>query len=205
MSTVLIVVIVVVVVAIVAALLLTQLPKARERARLQKRERELNERRDQVVDSHREEAASRDRQAEVAEQRARVAAQEAKRQRAESQLAEEKARLHERGLADHELIDDDERERFVGTSATEPVSDEVASTPSVAGRERTNGGDVDTVALRANGGQDDRAADRVRTVDDGDAELQSPPTPAYEEGQAAAHDPSRVEDFEAGLRREERR
>jgi FtsZ-interacting cell division protein ZipA len=204
MSTVLVVVIVVVVVAVVAALSLTRLPRARERARVQKRERELSERREQVVDGHREEAASRDRQAEVAEQRARVAAQEAERQRAESQLAEEKARLHERGLADHELIDDDERERFAGTSATEPLADEVSSTPSAAGRDQTGRGDVDTVASGANGGQD-RAANRLGTVDDGDAELQRPRTTAYEEGQAAAHDPARVEDFEAGRRREERR
>jgi FtsZ-interacting cell division protein ZipA len=122
MSTVLIIVIVVVVVVLVAGLvLLTRLPKARERARVQKRERELDQRRDQVVDVHREEAASRERQAEVAEQRARVAAQEAKRERAESELAEAKAKLHERGLADHELINDDEREHFAGTSATEPL------------------------------------------------------------------------------------
>jgi FtsZ-interacting cell division protein ZipA len=204
MSTVLIVVIVVVVVAVVVALLLTRLPQARERARVQKRERELNERREQVVDEHREEAASRDRQAEVAEQRARVAAQEAERQRAESQLAEEKARLHERGLADHELIDDDERERFAGTSATEPVADEVSSTPSAAGRDRTGRGDVDTVASGANGGQD-RSANRLRTVDDGDVELQRPRATAYEESQAAAHEPARAEDFEAGRRREQRR
>jgi len=186
MSTVLIVVIVVVVAAVVVALLLTRLPQARERARVQKRERELNERREQVVDEHREEAASRDRQAEVAEQRARVAAQEANRQRAESQLAEEKARLHERGLADHELIDDDERPRFAGTSAVEPLPAEVSSTPSAAGRERTGTGDLDTVGSRANGGQD-AAANRLRAVDDGDVEQQRPVT------------------TEAGRRREERR
>src|ERR1700685_2766331 len=151
MSTVLVVVIVVVVVAVVAALLLTRLPRARERARVQKRERELSERREQVVDGHREEAASRDRQGEGAEQRARVAAQEAERQRAESQLAEEKARLHERGLADHELIDDDERERFAGTSATEPLPAEVSSTPSSGGRERTGTADLHTVGSRPNG------------------------------------------------------
>jgi FtsZ-interacting cell division protein ZipA len=127
MSTVLIVVIVVVVIVVVGLLL--TLPKARERARLQKRERELDQRRDQVVGEHREEAASRERQAEVAEQRARVAAQEANRERAESELAQEKAKLHERGLADHELIDDDEREHFAGTSASEPLADEADGAP----------------------------------------------------------------------------
>jgi FtsZ-interacting cell division protein ZipA len=127
MSTVLIVVIVVVVIVVVGLLL--TLPKARERARLQKRERELDQRRDQVVGEHREEAASRERQAEVAEQRAQVAAQEAKRERAESELAVEKAKLHERGLADHELIDDDEREHFAGTSAAEPLGNEADGAP----------------------------------------------------------------------------
>lgn len=158
MSTVLIIVIVVVVVLVVAGLLLTRLPQARERARVQKRERELDERRDQVVDEHREEAAARQRQAEVAEQRARVAEQEANRERAESQLAQEKAKLHERGLADHELIDDDERERFAGTSATEPLREEAGTEPQGA---------------------------RTGAV-------------------AEDQDPSRVDDVEAGRRREER-
>lgn len=125
MSTVLIIVIVVVVIIVIAGLvLLTRLPKARERARVQKRERELDQRRDQVVEQHRDEAASRERQAEVAEQRARVAAQEAERERAEAQLAEEKAKLHEQGLADHELIGDDERQHFAGTSAAEPLQED---------------------------------------------------------------------------------
>jgi FtsZ-interacting cell division protein ZipA len=173
MSTVLIVVIVVVVVLIVAGLLLTRLPKARERARLQARERELGERRDQVVDEHRQEAASRGRQAEVAEQRARVAAQEAERERAESQLAEEKAKLHERGLADHELIDDRERQRFAGTSATEPVLDDAASTSRVGSVPRT----AET--------EPGAAGSRYDETND-----------------AGAQDPSRVEDLEAGRRRE---
>jgi FtsZ-interacting cell division protein ZipA len=162
MSTVLIIVIVVVVVLIVG-LLLVWLPRARERARLQKRERELDQRRDQVVGEHREEAASRERQAEVAEQRARLAEQEAKRERAESELAQEKANLHERGLADHELIDDDEREHFAGTSAAEPLENE------------------------------------------GDVEPQRARTGAVVDDQTTTQDPSRVEDVDAGARRQERR
>jgi FtsZ-interacting cell division protein ZipA len=155
MSTGLIIVIIVVVVILVAGLvMLTRLPKARERARVQQRERELDQRRDQVVDEHREEAAARERQAEVAEQRARVAAQEAKRERAESELAEEKAKLHERGLADHELIDEDERDHFAGTSATEPVADE---------------GDREPLAGRTTAAHDGRTDD-VPPVDDADAD-----------------------------------
>jgi hypothetical protein len=172
MSTGLIVVIVVVVVLVVLGLLLllTRLPKARERARLQQRERELNERREQVVDEHREEAASRERQAEVAEQRARVAAQEAERERAESQLAEEKAKLHEQGLADHELIRDDERERFAGTSATaQPLGDDGSSTSSAVTRERTVSAGADAVGSRTYSGPDE-AADRQETVNDADGD-----------------------------------
>jgi hypothetical protein len=61
--------------------------------------------REQLVDQHRVQAATRERQAEVAEQRARVAAQEAERERAESQVAEEKPKLHERGLTKHRKLD----------------------------------------------------------------------------------------------------
>jgi type II secretory pathway pseudopilin PulG len=56
MSTVLIVVIVVVAVLLVLGLMLTRLPKVRERARRRDAERELGERREQVVDQHREDA-----------------------------------------------------------------------------------------------------------------------------------------------------
>jgi hypothetical protein len=136
----------------------------RERARVKRREHELDQRRDQVVTEHREEAGVRNRQAEEAEQRARIAEQEAQRARAEAQLREEKAAMHERGMADHDLIGDHERDRFEGTSAVEG--------------EGASGGGVG---------------------DGGDGER----TSAYEEGQRAAHDPSRVEDFQQGRRQEE--
>jgi FtsZ-interacting cell division protein ZipA len=116
MSTAAIIVIIAVVVIVVIALLL-MLPRMRERARIRGRERELDQRRDRVVTAHREEAADRERRAEVAEQRARVAEQEAQRERAAAQVREEQAELHERGLADDELISEDEREDFAGTSA----------------------------------------------------------------------------------------
>jgi FtsZ-interacting cell division protein ZipA len=195
MSSVLIIVVVAVVVIVVIGLLLVTMPSARERARLQKRDRELDERRERVVDEHREEAADRERQAEVAEQRARVAATEAERQRAESHVAQEKAKLHERGLADQELIDDDERQRFAGTSAIEPVHDPLSSDSS---RQPTTGSRTDPI-----GPDDTRDA-----VDDGlhtpveDRPTEASRTPAYEEGRAAADDPSRVANFEAGRRRE---
>ena len=43
---------------------------------------------------------------------ARIAQQEAERERAEANSGEEQASMHERGLADHELIDESERDRF---------------------------------------------------------------------------------------------
>lgn len=111
-----IIVIAVVVIAILLALIFV-LPRARETARVKKRERELGQRREHAISEHREEAEIRTRQAEQAEMRARIAEQEANRERAEAQLREERAALHERGMADHELIAEDERDRFAGTSA----------------------------------------------------------------------------------------
>ena len=66
---------------------------------------------------HREAAEQIGQQADAAEQRVRIAEQEAARQRAEAQAQQERAELHEHGLADDELIKDDERDRFRGTSA----------------------------------------------------------------------------------------
>jgi FtsZ-interacting cell division protein ZipA len=111
-----IIVIAVVVVAILLALIFV-LPRASEKARVKRRERELGQRREQAITEHREAAELRARRADEAEHRARIAEQEARRERAEAQLREERAALHERGMADQELIADDERERFAGTSA----------------------------------------------------------------------------------------
>lgn len=164
MSVVWIVVIVVVVVLVAIGLFLL-LPRFREQARIKKRERELGQRREQAVSEHRGEAERRERRAEVAEHKARIAEQEAQRERAEAQLGQERAALHERGMADHELIDEDERQRFAGTSA---------DSPSEGAQERT--------------GADQEPEQR---------------TSAYQEGREAAHDPSRVEEFREGRRREQ--
>lgn len=136
MSTAVVLIIVAVVVIALIALLLA-LPRMRERSRIRSRERQLDARRDQVVTAHREEAAQRERQAEVAEQRARVAQQEAERERAAAQVREEQAALHERGLADHELINENEREEFEGTSAVAddgPAGPRASEDPRVAER-----------------------------------------------------------------------
>jgi len=116
MSTGLIIVLIVAVLILVA-LFAVVLPRARKKAEVQKRERELGQRRERVADEHRTEAAERTRHAEEAEQKARMADAEAKRERAEAELREERAQMHERGMADHELIDESERDKFAGTSA----------------------------------------------------------------------------------------
>ena len=46
-----------------------------------------------------------------------MAQKEAERERAEAELHQERATMHERGEADHELIDEHERDKFAGTSA----------------------------------------------------------------------------------------
>jgi colicin import membrane protein len=148
MSVLAIIVLVVVIAAILIALFVF-LPRLRERGRVKMRERELGQRRERVVSEQREEADSRSRQAEAAEQRARIAAQEAERERAEAQLRQERAKRHERGMADHELIEDHEREHFAGTSAV--------------GEERSAGGA---------GAQAER--DRTSAYDEGRRSVQDP-------------------------------
>jgi FtsZ-interacting cell division protein ZipA len=107
---------------VVAALILivlfaVVLPRARRNAEVKARERELTQRREHRAEEHRSEAAERRNEAEMAEQRARMAQAEAERERAEAEMREQRAQMHERGMADDELIDDHERDRFAGTSA----------------------------------------------------------------------------------------
>ena len=123
MSTIAIIAIVVAALIIIA-LLAFVLPRMRARARVRARERELEGRRERVAGEHRAEAEQREREAAQAEQRARIAAKEAEAQRAQAELHQERAGLHERGMADDELIEDHERERFEGTSAMQPTTDE---------------------------------------------------------------------------------
>ena len=105
---------------IIIALLAFVLPRMRARARVRRQERELQNRRERVAGQYRAEAEARQVQASEAEQRARIAEREAQAERAQAELHAERADLHERGMADHELIGADERERFAGTSADAP-------------------------------------------------------------------------------------
>jgi type II secretory pathway pseudopilin PulG len=102
MSTVVIVVIVVAVILLVA--LLFALTKGRRVAAERRQQRELEQRRQQAVSEHREAAQERTGAAEEAEHRARLAGAVADRERAEARLHEERARTHELGLADDDLM-----------------------------------------------------------------------------------------------------
>ena len=111
------IIVIAVVVVLILLVLMFAMPRARETARIKRRERELGQRRERVVSEHRQEADTRTRRAQEAEQRARIAEQEARLEREQARLREEQAALHERGMADHELVADHEREQFAGTSA----------------------------------------------------------------------------------------
>jgi hypothetical protein len=115
MSTGVLIVIVVVVVVLILVALMVVIPRSRARAR----QREIDQRRDRAVTRHRGEAEDSNKQADLAERHARIAQQEAQRDRAEAQLHEERADMHEEGLVDNELVGDNERDRFAGTSAVD--------------------------------------------------------------------------------------
>ena len=92
------VIIIVIVVLVVLAVVFVAMPRARAR----KRERELEHRRGEVASAHRDQAEARATRAQEAEQ---IAA----RERAEAELHETRAKLHDQGLADDELASDRER------------------------------------------------------------------------------------------------
>jgi type II secretory pathway pseudopilin PulG len=165
MSTGLIIAIVVVVLLLLLALVVL-LPRARAR----KRERELQHRRGEVAEAHRDRAERRSARADEAEQ---VAA----RERAEADLHETRARMHERGLADDDL--DAERERVVQGGSG-------------------NAGDRDRSSTDADAGDRDRSYDRGDS-DSGDAG-------EFERGRAVGHDEAEggAQRFERGTTRDER-
>jgi ABC-type multidrug transport system fused ATPase/permease subunit len=106
------IIIIVVVVLVAIALIAFALP----RMRANRRQRELERRRGEVADAHREHASVRATRADEAEQ---IAA----RERAEAELHETRARLHEQGLADDELERDETHlgeERFTRQERVPP-------------------------------------------------------------------------------------
>src|SRR5262249_54828749 len=121
---------IVVIALIVIALLAFVVPRMRAKSEMRKRERELHMRRERAVEEQRAEASARETRASEAEQRARVAAPEAEAERAGARRHEERAGMHERGMADHELIDESERDRFSG------VADRDGERPEATDHER---------------------------------------------------------------------
>jgi multidrug efflux pump subunit AcrA (membrane-fusion protein) len=111
MSTGLIIAIVVIALILLAVFAFV-LPRMRRTAQVKARERELNQRREQVAEQHRAEAGTREREADMADRKAQLAQAEAEKQRAEAQMQQQRAEMHERGMADDELVADDEREHF---------------------------------------------------------------------------------------------
>lgn len=175
MSTGLIIAIVIAAIIIIA--LLVMLPRMRAKAREQKAQRELHARRERVAEEQRSEATERERSADMAERKARMAQQEAERERAEANLRRERAEMHERGEADHELIDDSERDRFQGVSGSADrdadghTMDDRAR--SAMGRDDDRDGVDDrtertgsTSAEYEQGRQDERRFERERITDD---------------------------------------
>jgi type II secretory pathway pseudopilin PulG len=162
---------IVVVALIIIALFAFVLPRMRARARVRARERELQQRREQVAGEHRAEAETRQREAAQAEQKARIAQKEAEAQRAQAQLHEERAGLHERGMADDELIDDHERDRFEGTSAMRPSTDDDAAERGTLDNDRnaTTGGAVASGAAGSDGMGDYERGRRDEAATEGHA------------------------------------
>jgi hypothetical protein len=105
---------VIVAVVVIAAVILLAMMFVMPRARAKARERELEHRREEVAGAHRDRAQERAAKAEVAEHHAA-------RERAEAELHETRARLHESGLADDEL--DTERERLTDSRDTRAGDD----------------------------------------------------------------------------------
>jgi Flp pilus assembly protein TadB len=124
MDTGLIIAIVIAVIVLIA-LLAFVIPRARRK----REERQLERRRGAVVDRHREVAEERQSRAELAERHAA-------RERAEADLHEARARVHERGLADDELRDADDPDEVVRRRETFADRDQPERTDDSAGAER---------------------------------------------------------------------
>ena len=116
---------VIIAIVVVAVILLALFAFALPRMRARSRARELERHRGEVADAHREHASARTARAEEAEQ---IAA----RERAEAELHETRARMHERGLADDEVEGERERlgeGRFVREERDAPIAPEDRPTP----------------------------------------------------------------------------
>ena len=164
MSTGLIVLIVVIAIIVIAVLAL--LPRMRAKAAQKKTERELTSRRETAAEEHRQAATARESRAEEAEQRARLAEEEARRERAEANIGHERASMHERGLADHELIEEEERERFEGVAGPDRPADPDAREPQPGIRSGTTDESEPGIRSGTTDERKDERFERTRLTDD---------------------------------------
>ncbi|MDP9294299.1 MAG: hypothetical protein M3O90_07755 [Actinomycetota bacterium] len=139
MSTGLIIAIVIVVLLLVALLVL--MPRIRAKTQEKQAERELGRRRERVATENRDQAGERTHLAEQAEQKATIAQQAAERERAEARRLESEADMHDRGLADDELIEDHERDRLGPVAGTGVDTDRDADAEQGREDEQSTGGD----------------------------------------------------------------
>jgi type II secretory pathway pseudopilin PulG len=187
MSTGLIVAIVIVALIILALLFL--LPRMRAAARHKQAERELRSRREQVAGEHREVASERETRAEEAERKARMAQQAAERERAEANMQRERASMHERGMADDQLIDEHEREKFADVAGPDRSADADRDSRTTDDRPRAATEPDRTAATPPSGGATtgrDSTADRqgsgIRSGTTGDTGEPAATSPDYQRG-----------------------
>jgi outer membrane protein TolC len=95
----------IVAIVIIAVVLIAIFAFALPRMRARKQERQLNNARGRAAEGHREVADER-------MERARLAEAQAQRERAEAELHQSRATMHERGMADDRLDDAPEPGRF---------------------------------------------------------------------------------------------
>jgi hypothetical protein len=95
----------IVAIVIIAVILIAFLAFAMPRMRARSQERKLNKARGRAAEGHREIADER-------MERARLAERQAQRERAEAELHQSRAEMHERGLADDQLDEAPEPGRF---------------------------------------------------------------------------------------------
>jgi uncharacterized membrane protein YhiD involved in acid resistance len=139
MSTGLVIAIVIVVLLIVAVLVL--MPRMRAKAGEKQAERELGRRRERVATENRDQAGERSRQADQAEQKAAIAQQTAERERAEARRLETEADMHDRGLADDQLVEDHERDRLGPVAGPGVDTDRDEAIEQGGEDEQSSGGD----------------------------------------------------------------
>ena len=111
----------------------------------------------------------------MAEQKARLAQQAAEKERAEAGMMEQRAQMHERGMADDELVDESERDRFADVMATPSDRDGDGHTIDDRARDMTHRDETDRTAATGEGAaspeyeqgrEDERRFERSRITED---------------------------------------